>query len=300
MTISFNPLLATNAAGFFGVSSDGFVQGVADDDPAIRWQLANGFLASTETLPMWGGVAVVEYIPADPTTIPMSTPWSAYGAPLVRATSTISGFTVFNQAYAWITTPQGPVPVAANGMTVPYYRMGSGARIALACDPALASIAGTTDTPSQAVTWDYTQMLIQPKVSSASTETISSISITGNVATVTMAGAISGWTITVGDYVNISGATLSANTGSTSAGYINETQKVASVTSSTIFTFNLPANLGTWGTVGGSPVVNYGGGTALAVQVLKVQVGGSKVVRWDAVNNLAYWDNTGSCALVQI
>ena len=35
--LSLNPMATTNAAGSFGVQSDGFIQGVALDDPANRF-----------------------------------------------------------------------------------------------------------------------------------------------------------------------------------------------------------------------------------------------------------------------
>ena len=40
--LSLNPMATTNAAGSFGVQSDGFIQGVALDDPANRFNLASG------------------------------------------------------------------------------------------------------------------------------------------------------------------------------------------------------------------------------------------------------------------
>ena len=63
--IAFNPLLQTNAAGMFTIESDGFVVGTAMPDPAVRFQLAGGWLATTETLPMYGGLAISENIPQE-------------------------------------------------------------------------------------------------------------------------------------------------------------------------------------------------------------------------------------------
>jgi hypothetical protein len=39
------------------------IQGVALDDPANRFNLASGTVASTETKPMWGGLPVAELLP---------------------------------------------------------------------------------------------------------------------------------------------------------------------------------------------------------------------------------------------
>ncbi len=61
--LSLNPMATTNAAGSFGVQSDGFIQGVALDDPANRFNLASGTVAATETKPLWGGLPVAELLP---------------------------------------------------------------------------------------------------------------------------------------------------------------------------------------------------------------------------------------------
>ena len=64
--IAFNPNITTVSAGMFNTSSVGLVQGTAYPDPAIRYKLAGGTLASTETLPMWGGVGIYTDVPASP------------------------------------------------------------------------------------------------------------------------------------------------------------------------------------------------------------------------------------------
>jgi len=38
-TLNVNPMQTTNAAGSFRTLSDGFIQGVAMDDPATGWSL---------------------------------------------------------------------------------------------------------------------------------------------------------------------------------------------------------------------------------------------------------------------
>lgn len=151
--ISFNPLTTTNGYGSFSRQTDGYVQGVALDDPSIRNSLAGGVLDSSETLPMWGGVAIKEYIPA-------STSDGALGGSILRAATnaTITGFSVFNQASNWVTSPDSQAPSAGAGMTIPFYRLGSGARIAVAIDPALVSLDG--DLITQQVSWDFTNQKI--------------------------------------------------------------------------------------------------------------------------------------------
>jgi hypothetical protein len=152
-SVSINPMQTTNAAGSFSVQSDGYVQGVAMDDPAIRNALAGGVLASAEILPMWGGVVIAESIPA-------ATSNGALGGSIARATTQAgsTGIAVFNQAHGWINTPQSPVPTGGAGQTVPFYRFGSGARIGLAIDPALVTLDGGLI--SQQVSWDFTNQKI--------------------------------------------------------------------------------------------------------------------------------------------
>jgi len=151
-SISLQPLATTNAAGSFSVQSDGYVQGVALDDPSIRNSLAMGILASTETLPMWGGLPIFEHIPA-------STSNGALGGLVGRSTSyaTVNGFAVFNQAQAFVTTPQSQAPSAGAGASIPFFRMGSRARIAVPIDATLAaSLANGTTPIDQQVSWDFT------------------------------------------------------------------------------------------------------------------------------------------------
>src|ERR1700761_8222273 len=107
--MSFNPIVTTNVQGSFSVQSEGFVQGVALDDPVVRFYLAGGPLSASETLPMWGGVAITESIPA-------STANATVGSTISRATAItggsnpLSGFSVLNQATAWVTSPQSECP----------------------------------------------------------------------------------------------------------------------------------------------------------------------------------------------
>jgi hypothetical protein len=161
--IAFNPLLQTNAAGMFNIESDGFVVGTAMPDPAARFALAGGWLAAAETLPMFGGIAINESIPQERP--PVSRADVALGGIIARATTlaagagTVTGFSVFDQNYAAVNTPQSPVPVVGSGGLVNFYRLGSGARVALAIDPTLISLEGGLIT--QQVSWDFaTQRII--------------------------------------------------------------------------------------------------------------------------------------------
>ena len=156
-TVTINPMLVTTAAGSFSIRSTGYVQGTAMDDPAVRYALTGGQLAATETFPMWGGCAIHDRIPTS--TVPdLGGTLSRSNA--VDGAANIAGFSVFNQAYAWISTPQSAVPVASALMTVPFYRMGSGARIAVKADPSMVSLQGNyTNTK---VSWDFNDQMLVP------------------------------------------------------------------------------------------------------------------------------------------
>src|SRR6185312_14501318 len=100
--ISYNPYQTTNAGGSFQIDSTGYIQGVMLDDPAVRFALAGGMLATSETIPMWGGVGISEVIPGA-----SGTPNSALGGLITRATTLtasaagqLTGFSVFNQNHA--------------------------------------------------------------------------------------------------------------------------------------------------------------------------------------------------------
>jgi hypothetical protein len=155
MTIPFNPNVVTNAAGGFSRETSGYVAGLALDDPHIRNELRGGPLGPSETLPMWGGVPIVVSIPP-----PQPDSEDSLGNIITRATTmpTILGWSVFNQDHSMISSTSSPVPQAAPGMMIAYYLNGSRARIALPCDPALASMVGTPI--SGGVAWDFTNNML--------------------------------------------------------------------------------------------------------------------------------------------
>lgn len=164
---SFNPYVQTNAAGMFNIESDGFIVGTAMPDPAARFALSGGWLATTETLPMFGGVGISENVPTERSTAP-ATPSRAdisLGGVIVRATAepgtaagSLTGFSVFDQNYAAVNTPTSPVPTTGSGGLVNFYRLGSGARVALAIDPTLVTLEGGII--SAQVSWDFTNQKI--------------------------------------------------------------------------------------------------------------------------------------------
>jgi hypothetical protein len=282
--VSFNPLLMTTAQNTFNVSSEGYVQGVAMDDPAVRYALAGGILNATETLPIWGGVGIYEYIPGA-----AGAPADQLGSLVGRATTlgALKGFAVFNQAHAWITTPQSQCPSGGAGMTVPFYRLGSGARIAVQCDPALASLEGGL--VDQQVSWDFGgQKLVQYNAAWNAVNVSAATYSAGPPASVTFTTA-SNHGIAVGEFFTVSGVSP--------AGYNTEYQAISGTTGTTLV--GQLAGLANPGSYVSGGQVAAGGG-ALPCKVLGFNIGNSKVVTYDPVNNLVNWNNAGNTALILI
>lgn len=279
--LAFNPLATTVFNNSFSVESDGFVQGVAMDDPAVRFALAGGVLDSAETFPMWGGVGIYMKIPSSNRPL---------GPPLGRATSIagatpLLGFSVFNQAHAWMSTPQSPVPTAASGMTVPFFPLNSGARIAVKINPGLVSLEGGME--SQQVSWDFAgqQLTTYSAAYAANVITASSWASTG--------GGQATFTTTTSHGVSVgSDFTIS---GETPSGYNGTFTAITGTTGSTLVAA-LTTNPGS-STVQGTLVA---GGGALPCKILRINAGNSKVVVWDATAATATWNNSGYCALIQI
>lgn len=158
---TFNPFAMTNVQDSFSVQSNGFWQGDLQADPAGRFQLAAGVIKSTETLPIWGGMAVFEETPA-------ATPANGYAGSIIgRFTSTlavagkhVAGFTVFNGTYSLPTTPQSPVPLGSAGNSFNFVRVGTGNRIVVKCSSAVVALAGSVN--PIAFNWDADNQQLIP------------------------------------------------------------------------------------------------------------------------------------------
>lgn len=155
MPISINPALMTNAAGGFQANSEGYIQGFALDDPAVRNALIAGIVAPGAAQPFWGGMAITEALPT------AGTEADSVGSVLSLATAVanITGFTVNNQAAAMLQSAQSPAPMAPQGGGISFYRLGSGARIPVACSSGVAAaLAGGN--VNQVVYWDYANQVL--------------------------------------------------------------------------------------------------------------------------------------------
>ncbi|HDL8515372.1 TPA: hypothetical protein PXS13_002450 [Yersinia enterocolitica] len=284
-TLSLNPMATTNALGSFGVQSDGFIQGVALDDPANRFNLASGTVSATETKPLWGGLPVAELLPG--------TASSPRGSTIRRAASVtdLEGFAVFNQAHNGLTTPQSPVPQYASGMSVSYYRIGSNMRVPLKASAEVIALGTSGASVKTALAWDFVNSRVTTAAAagySGSNIATTGITYANGVATATAASAHG---LTAGQYVTISGAVPAA---------YNGTVVVLSVPSSTTFTYvpvSVPAGAAsTQGTIGAVTLANI----TLPVKVIAIQSGNSKTVSYDSVTGFLTWNDHDSCALVLI
>lgn len=285
-TVSINPLKTTTAAGSFGVDSEGFIQGTALNDPAVRYALSGGVLADSETLPMWGGVGISEEIAVS---------GAPTGGGIKRATgltgaTALTGFSVFDQNNAAINSPQSPVPLSASGMQVNFYRFGSGARIAVAADPSLIGIEG--DIITQAVSWDFNNQRLIPEVGTLTISSGTYDTATGAVV-LTMSAPI---TFGPGDSVETSSLT---GTGTNLADLEGTWTATAGTTGSTV-TFTAPTGLGSIAITGGSLTVGGAASQVLPVKILQFNDGNSMTVDYDATTGFATWDRSGTCAIILI
>lgn len=290
-SINISPMATSNAAGSFGVQSLGLIQGTAYPDPAARFALSGGYLDPSETLPMWGGVGIGEYVPGT-----TGAPNPSMGGPIKRAVSiaTLTGFSVFDQAHHMINTPQSQVPLATSRMSVHFYRLGSGARIAVACASQLVNLYGQLVTSQ--VSWDFTSQQLVPYSAEYASSVVSGAvwaSTNGGQVTFTVADDLT-TEINAGDVVDVSGV---VNTGGASTTAFNGAWTVVSVSSSTIVV-SAPAasSIGTYSSGG---LVAAGGG-ALPCKVLDVQVGNSMTVSYDPVTGFANWNRNGNAAVILI
>lgn len=156
-TVSFNPYKTTVSQNSFVNPTQGFISGVALDDPSSKNWLVGGTLDVNETVVMWGGVPISEEINQ------LTNGSEGLGPAVKRATSQANtlGFSVFNQAGSMVIAPGNSVPVAAVGNYVSFYRLGSNARIVVAADPAyVAALTAGELTSAAAPYWDATNMRI--------------------------------------------------------------------------------------------------------------------------------------------
>jgi hypothetical protein len=294
-TVTFQPYVqSVGNAGLFNVTARGFRQGTAMADPATRFRLRAGILATSETLPMWGGVGIYANVPTDPGVGQQGqNPNIALGtivgrAALLTGASALAGFSVFDEAYGMITSPQSTVPLIGSGGQVNYYPLGSLARIVVQADPSLISLAGGPIKPQ--VSWDFTNQLLVPFLG---TLTISSgtYNNTTGIVTLTMSAPV---TFSPGDSI-----TTAALTGTGTLTTLQGTFTVLSATGSAV-TYQGPIGNGATTITGGTLTVGGAASAALPVAVLDISATNNEVVSYAASTGFATWNYNGAAALIQI
>jgi hypothetical protein len=293
-TVTFNPYQqSVGNTGLFNTISTGLRQGTAYPDPSTRFRLRAGLLATTETLPMWGGVGVYASIPGSAsggTTNPSYTLGTILGraVSLNDASKPLAGFSVFDEAYAGITSPQSTVPLYGSGQQVNYYPLGSLARIALQCDPSLISLKGGPI--NQNVSWDFTNQLLVPYLG---TLTISSGTYNNTTGVVALTMAVAP-TFDAGDSITIAGLT-----GTGAFASLDGTYTVTSISGSVV-SYQAATGLGATTITGGTLTVGGAASQALPVKILDIQATNCEVVSYVASTGFANWTFNGACAVVQI
>lgn len=290
------------AAGTFGITWDGLMVGFEMPDPPARNWLSGGWLANSETLPMWGGVAISEDVPTPPASPPL-TPAQELGGQLIRATKiaagtgTATGISVFTQDYSMVLDPSigSEVPIAGSYNEVNFYRFGTNARVAVACNAALSSLQGG---PVNAqVSWDFNLQQLVPYSPAFAQATISGASwasTSGGQTTFTVNVDYTAL-LSAGSVIEVSGV---VNTGGTSTAAFNGQFVVASVTDSTHIVVTQLAS-GSPGTYASGGIVAAGGG-AFPCRILKTSFGNSMVPVYNATTGALTWNRSGNAALILI
>lgn len=284
-------------AGLFNVSSDGLRQGTAFADASTRYRLRAGILSQSETIPMWGGVGIFANVPAGYGANSPHGPLTPLGTVVGRATGLtgskkLIGFSVFDEAYAMVTTPFNPVPLCGSGGQVNYYPLGSLARIAVACDPSLVSLQGGTIS-NPGVAWDFTNQLLVPEIGTLTISSGTYNSTTG-VVVLTMSATIG---FGAGDSITTASMTASGG-GAGNIGQLDGTWTAIPTTGGTTVTYQGPTGLGAITITGGSLTVGGTASQSLNVEVLDVKTSNCETVVWNG--SLATWSYTGAAAVIAL
>lgn len=297
----FNPLPTVVGAGSFNVTTTGYIQGCAMDDPSARQRLRGGTVLSSLGTPMWGGCGITDTVPGT-TPNPVLGPVVSFASSVGPATTgqqaagILTGFSVFDQNPSMIMSPQNPVPLAVQGAQINYYPLGSNARIPVQIDPSVDLEGFST---RSLVSWDFNLQRLVPYVAgyAANVFTIQTRALVSGVYVAT-GTTTSPHGLVAGDDFVVSGSVPTAYNGSWTA---------AAGTAGSTIVWSLgtavdPGAVTTLGEIaagGGAVGPGVTGGGILPVTILDIQIGNSMVVN---LNSSGYyvWNRSGSTALLQI
>ena len=300
VALNFNYMQQTTAAGFFNIQSTGWVQGMFVDDPAIRYQLAGGVLAQTETLPMYGGVGISETVNPNTGSNP---PVGNQGGIISRATlisstgasGALTGFSVFNQAYGMAISPQANVPEAASGMQVNFFRLGSNARVVVACAASLSSLEGGPIT--QQVSWDFVNQQLIPYVAAYNSASVSSATYTSSTGIIALTFSAAPLGAGIGSGANGVYISISGLLGTGVAPLNGDWPITGTASAGTVVSVQGPTGLGSL-TITGSTGTLAAGGGALPVKVIQIESANSLGFNAGAAG--ASWSYTATVAVIEI
>lgn len=150
---TFNPLPTVGSSGSFGFTTHGYIAGSLWPNAAARNFTRTGFIASSVTGLVYGGVGI--------TTTTAASTAKMLGPTLTIATSisNLTGFAVWDQSYAGVQTPQSQVPLFTPGMGISFVEFGTGAAIALPMGATAAAALYAAPDNTQ-LTWDYTNQVL--------------------------------------------------------------------------------------------------------------------------------------------
>jgi hypothetical protein len=301
--IPFNWQATTNAAGSFYIQSAGLVQGFYEDDPANMFNLTGGVVSTSETAPMFGGIAINDVtLPNTGSNPPLQTlgPYVSRATNVTaNASGSITGFTVLNQAYAGTITPQGNVPLFGSSQSVNYLRLGSNMRLAVACASSMSSNEGAT--ANQQVSWDfYNQMLIPYVAAWAAVAAggISSATYTSSTGILALTFGTAPFGASVGSTMNGYYITIGGLTGTGNGSQLNGNWAITSTASSgTVINVQAPAGLGSITVTTTNGTLAQGGG-ALDVRLTEIYIGNCLTVAYNATTGFYNYNTNGNAALI--
>lgn len=158
MSITLSPLPTTFASGTFNDSTIGYVAGSLYPNASTRNLIRTGFIASSVTGLMYGGVGVTVGTPA------AASPMLGPQLTIATAIANLAGFLVWDQSAAPVQTPQSDVPLGSPGMSFSFVEFGLGHVIALPISAAnAANLLNVSDLTQ--LTWDYTNQVVVPYTS---------------------------------------------------------------------------------------------------------------------------------------
>jgi hypothetical protein len=142
----------TVAANAFLLNSDGYTAGQFLDDPVHRYNLRSGVVASTQTIPIYGGQPISLKVPT-----PTAQGSSGLGmiASLATTNANIEGWCCFQQASAGIITPFSNAPLYYANNSLNFFLAGSSAAMVLPVNPAAVNTlaGGAINVP---IYWNFT------------------------------------------------------------------------------------------------------------------------------------------------